>query len=95
MPKKRPLEWTLRSQSNIESIRERIAADNPAAAQEVLAELRKTANSLRDFPMLGRGGRNSGTREIVLGRYPYIIVYRLVARKVRILTVVHQSQQYT
>ncbi len=94
MPKKRPLEWTLRSQSNIESIRERIAADNPAAARAVLAELRKTANSLRDFPMLGRGGRNSGTREIVLGRYPCTIVYRLVARKVRILTVVHQSQQY-
>ncbi|MDP1612171.1 MAG: type II toxin-antitoxin system RelE/ParE family toxin [Sulfuritalea sp.] len=40
-----------------------------------------------------RPGRKN-TREYVMRRFPYIIVYRVVANKVRIVRVLHQSRLY-
>lgn len=93
MDEKRLLEWTIRSSANVAGIRDHIAGDNPQAAQNVLDEIRRVANSLRTFPMLGHVGRRAGTRELVITRYPYLIIYRLDAKKVRILAVVHQSRK--
>jgi len=94
MPEKRPLEWSPHSQRDIEAIRDYIVPDNPVAAQSVIAGIRKAANSLRDFPMLGHVGKRRGTRELVLARYPYILVYRLAPAKISIVAVLHQSRQY-
>lgn len=94
MGEKRLLEWTIRSSANIAGIRDYIASDNPQAAQNVLGEIRRTANSLCAFPMLGHVGRRAGTRELVITRYPYLIIYRLGAKKVHILSVVHQSRKH-
>lgn len=41
--------------------------------------------------MIGRMGRALGTRELVLGDLPYIIVYR-VTKRVEILAVVHTAR---
>ena len=90
---KRLLEWSVRSSANIADIRDYIANDNPQAAQNVLDEIRRAANRLRDFPLLGHMGRRAGTRELVITRYPYLIIYRLDAKKVRVLAVVHQSRK--
>ena len=70
------------------------AADNPKAAENVARCLLDSAARLIEFPMLGHEGREAGTREMAVTRYPYIIVYRLTASKIRILTVLHQSRQY-
>ena len=91
MPK-RPLEWSPRSQRNVESIRDYIAADNPTAAARVVAELIKTVEDLPSFPLLGHTGRRTGTRELVLTRYPYTIIYRLTPKKIAIVAVLHQSR---
>jgi toxin ParE1/3/4 len=93
MPEKKPLEWSPRSRRNVESIRDHIAADNPVAAQSVLDEIRRTAEGLGGFPMLGHVGQRAGTRELVLPKYPYIIVYRLTAKKIGIVAVTHQSRK--
>jgi len=74
MSGKKLLDWSIRSTLNVESIRDYIENDNPAAAQNVLAEIRKAAHSLRNFPMLGHAGKRAGTRELVLSKYPYTIV---------------------
>ncbi|MDD5395635.1 MAG: type II toxin-antitoxin system RelE/ParE family toxin [Thiothrix sp.] len=92
MPK-RPLEWSPRSQRNVESIRDYIAADNPPAAARVVAELIKAVEKLPSFPLLGHTGRRTGTRELVLTRYPYTIIYRLTQKKIAIVAVLHQSRQ--
>lgn len=93
MGEKRLLEWSIRSSANVVDIRDYIASDNPQAAQKVLDEIRRAANSLRDFPMLGHMGRRAGTRELVMPRSPYLIVYRLDVKKVRVVAVVHQSRK--
>ena len=94
MSEKRPLEWSPRSQRDIEAIHDYIALDNPVAAQSVIAEIRKAANSLRTLPMLGHVGKCPGTRELVLARFPYTLVYRLAPAKISIAAVLHQSRQY-
>ncbi len=92
MSEKKPLEWSPRSKRNIESIRDYIATDNPRAAQAVINEIRSTADNLRNFPLIGHEGRRAGTREIVVTKYPYTLIYRLTAKKIGVLAVVHQSR---
>jgi addiction module RelE/StbE family toxin len=94
MPEKKQLEWSPRSRRNIEFIRDFITPENPSAAQAVLDEIRNTANSLKEFPSIGHIGKRKGTRELVLRKYPYTIVYRVTSKKVGIVAVVHQARQY-
>lgn len=94
MQGKKRLEFSARAISNLENIEGHIAADNPVAARKVVDAVMTASRKLLAFPMLGREGRNSGTRELVLERYPYTIIYRLAATKIRVLTVLHQSRQY-
>lgn len=94
MRAKKLLEWSIRSLSNVASIEEHIEADNPTAARKVLGEIRKTAHNLTEFPMMGHTGQRVGTRELVLAKYPFTIIYQLTARKVFILAVAHQSKKH-
>jgi toxin ParE1/3/4 len=94
MPEKKQLEWSPRSRRNIEFIRDFIAPENPSAAQSVLDEIRNTASSLQEFPAIGHTGKRKGTRELVLRKYPYTIIYRVTAKKIGIVAVLHQARQY-
>jgi toxin ParE1/3/4 len=93
MSEKKQLEFSLRSIANMETIRLHIAADNPIAANKVIESVASTADKLMDFPMLGHVGRRLGTRELVLSKYPYTIVYRLTVKKIIIAAVIHQSRK--
>ena len=93
MSGKKQLEFSERSIANMEAIRLHISADNPIAANKVIESLTSTADKLMDFPMLGHVGRRLGTRELVLSKYPYTIVYRLTMKKVIIAAVIHQSRK--
>ena len=94
MAAKRQLEFSARSLSNMEVIKLHIAADNPAAATKVIQSVLSASDGLIDFPMLGHTGQRTGTRELVLAKYPYTIIYRPTLKKIHILAVVHQSQQH-
>jgi plasmid stabilization system protein ParE len=93
MSEKKQLEFSLRSIANMETIRLRISIDNPIAANKVIESVASTADKLMDFPMLVHIGRRLGTRELVLSKYPYTIVYRLTVKKVIIAAVIHQSRK--
>ena len=56
-----------------------IAADSDRAAESVEASIHKEAKLLSRFPRSGRIGRAPGTRERVVARTPYILVYRIVS----------------
>ncbi|WP_425194963.1 type II toxin-antitoxin system RelE/ParE family toxin [Paraburkholderia phenazinium] len=57
-----------------------IAEDSPAAALAVDEEIESQADTLVQHPQLGRHGRVSGTRELVIARTPYIAVYAIDRR---------------
>lgn len=94
MQEKKLLEFSAHAVSNMENIEGHIATDNPVAARKVVDTIMGGCKRLLALPMLGREGRNPGTRELVLDRYPYTIVYRLTSTKVKVLAVLHQSRQY-
>jgi toxin ParE1/3/4 len=71
-----------------------IAADNPRAAVRVDEEIERQAGMLAQFPKMGREGRVKGTRELVIGRTPFILVYRIRGKRVEILRLLHGAQRW-
>lgn len=68
--------------------------ESPALAQRVAQTVYGAAQSLSQFPKKGRPGREPDTRELVIQRYPYIVVYRVRADAVEIIRVLHTSQRW-
>ncbi len=73
----RRLEYAPRYFRRLEDIRERIAADNPAAAIRMIERIQAAVTRLAGSPALDRPGRVAGTRELVIPRTPYIVPYRV------------------
>ncbi len=73
-----------------------IAEDSPAAAIAVDEEIESQADTLIQYPELGRPGRKRGTRELVIARTSHIAVYVIdnKAETVEILRVLHARQQW-
>lgn len=70
-----------------------IAADNPLAAADQDEEIERQVNALLAQPKLGRPGRIKGTRELVISRTPFVLVYRLQGvDRVEVLRLLHGSQ---
>ncbi len=84
--------WLKEALADLQGIHDYIARDNPAAARRVVKTIRDDVTVLEQHPMIGRAGRIEGTRELVIGRYPYIVAYRARESSVNILAVVHTSR---
>ncbi len=54
-----------------------IAMDDPLAAISQDQEIEQQTNLLTTQPEMGRAGRVKGTRELVISRTPFIVVYRV------------------
>jgi addiction module RelE/StbE family toxin len=90
----RRLEYSPRYFRRLDDIRERIAADNPAAAVRMIERIRAAAERLAASPAIGRPGRVAATRELVIPGTPYIIPYRVKGDVVQIITVLHSAQRW-
>lgn len=86
--------WTPRARRHLLDISAYIAQDNPAAARQTVDRIRDTVALLATNPAMGRVGRIDGTRELVIARTPYIAVYRVRARSLRILAVLHGRRRW-
>jgi addiction module RelE/StbE family toxin len=87
------LRWTLPARDHLAEIHRYIAKDNPAAARRVVSQVRKDADLLKDNPGIGRPGRIEETRELIVSRFPYIIVYRVASTdEVQIAAVIHTAR---
>ncbi len=86
------IRWTKPANDDFLGIVRWIAADNRAAASRVGQRILDAVRQLDDFPLRGRPGRSPGTRELVISRLPYLVVYSADAadpRTVVILRVLH------
>jgi toxin ParE1/3/4 len=71
-----------------------IASDNSPAADRQVERIVVAIAGLAQFPEIGRPGRRSGTRELVVGRTPYIVAYRMRGEIIEILRVMHGRQRW-
>ncbi len=90
------LVWLAQARANRTDVIAYIAGENPRAALDQLDEIERQTDMLIDYPEMGRVGRKRGTRELVLNRTPFIIVYRLRprAQRIEILRLLHGAQQW-
>lgn len=71
-----------------------IARDNPSAAKTVAERIIDAANLFIEQPKIGRPGRIADTREWVVERTPYLLVYTVQNGEVWIISVIHSKQDW-
>lgn len=85
--------WTPESLDDRRAIYDYIEADNPLAALNLDELFSEKVRNLIDHPGLGRIGRVTGTRELVVHKN-YILIYDTTAESVRVLRVLHAAMQW-
>lgn len=63
------------------------------ASVRVWDEIETQVSSLEEFPLHGRVGRLAGTRELVIARTPYIVVYSSNGGVI-LLRILHGAQNW-
>jgi toxin ParE1/3/4 len=87
--------WSPEATDDLQSLRAHIASDDPAAAKRVaLHILHCIEELLPENPQLGHPGRVPGTRELVIGKTPFIVPYRINGTVLEILRVYHHARRW-
>lgn len=86
--------WSPRARGTRGAAIDYIARDNLEAALSQLDAIQRQVRILAEHPAIGRPGRVAGTRELVISRTPFILVYRIDGDAVRILHFLHGAQQW-
>jgi plasmid stabilization system protein ParE len=84
--------YTARATRDLDAIYTYIAQHNRRAATAVSSAILKRGESLGDFPQLGHPTENRGYFVLSVGRYPYLIFYRLLDDEVQIVHIRHDMR---
>lgn len=82
-----------RTRLRLREIRAYVARDKPEAAERRAMQIVALVEALRNHPHLGRLGAEAGIRELVVGRTPYVVLYRVQGQRVVISTIWHGAQR--
>ncbi len=88
------IRWLPQAQRNRLEQLEYIAQDNPLAAINQDEEIERQINMLLAHPQMGRPGRVTGTRELVISSTPFVVVYRLQGQSIEVLRLLNSAQQW-
>jgi toxin ParE1/3/4 len=86
--------WSPRAIGHLAELRAYIALENPDAAARTAATLLAAADRLKELPNLGRPGRVSGTRELVVPGTRYVVPYRVRGERLEIIALFHGRQRW-
>ncbi len=88
------VKWLRTALANLETEARYIAEDSPAAAQSIVTAIVTAVDKLEKCPSMGRTGRVTGTRELIVPGTPYIVPYRVRAATVEIIRVFHGARKW-
>ena len=86
--------WSPRAIGHLAGLRAYIARENPGAAARTATTLLAAVDRLAELPNLGRPGRVSVTRELVVPGTRYVIPYRVYGERLEIIAVFHDRQRW-
>jgi toxin ParE1/3/4 len=87
------IEWSPKSLQDLDRIFAYIAQRSERSALNIIDQIERSTLPVAQFPYMFRSGRIEGTREIVA--HPnYIVIYRVLNDRVRVVGVVHSAQEY-
>ena len=85
--------WTRAAIPDLAEARRYVERDNPEAAQTLAHRILDVVDLLGQSPGAGRPGRVRATREFVVARTRYIIVYRVRRQRLELLRVLHARRR--
>lgn len=88
------IRWLRTALVNLHAESEHIARDNPNAAARVVTAIAEAVERLKRYPAMGRPGRVTGTRELVVPDTPYIVPYRVRGDSIEVLRVFHAARRW-
>jgi toxin ParE1/3/4 len=89
------IKWSDEALEDLRSLQAYIAKDNPAAAKKIaMAIVEAVEINLPENPQMGRPGRVSGTRELVITQTSYIVPYRVKVDTIQVLRVYHGARRW-
>ena len=87
------LVWEPSATDQLAEIIDYIARDHLAAAERLERQFHEKVELARHVPGMGRPGRITGTREIVV-HSNYLAIYRVADDRLYLLRVLHARQRY-
>lgn len=92
--KNRQLDWSRRALADLDRIYDYYLAAAPfPIAEQAIETITSQARRIARLGLVHRPGP-AGTREAVVSRFPYTIIYRIEAERVRVVRVLHQARAY-
>ena len=88
------IEWLPLASANRFEQLDYIAQDNPLAAIDQDERIEHQIDMLLQHPQMGRPGRKKGTRELVISRTPFVVVYRAKGPRIEIIRLLHGAQHW-
>ena len=88
------LVWTREAVRDLVEARSYVDPDNPRAAAELSRRIVNAVERLIENSKLGREGRLHNTRELLVTRTHYLIIYRICGKRIELLRILHTSRQY-
>ncbi len=88
------IKWLDDAIYDLQALRQYITQDKPSAANRLAKRILNAINLLANQPSMGRPGRVSGTRELVVTGSPYIIPYRVKNNSIEILRILHVAMEW-
>ncbi len=87
--------WSPEALQDLKNIRAYISQDDPTAAKTVVARIVAfVREQLPTNSEIGRIGRVSGTRELVISNTPFVVPYRVRDEDIDILRVYHAARMW-
>ena len=88
------LRWTPLAAGQLESAHEYVARENPSVADDTVERILSAVEVLERYPQIGRKGRVTRTRELVVTGTPFLVTYRVKADQIEILSVLHGARRW-
>ncbi len=89
------IEWTEQAIRQLDQAYDYIALSNSErVAARIATQVVNSVKQLAMFPMSGRPGRISDTRELVISNTPFVVAYAVEKDRIVILAVYHGAQEW-
>ncbi len=86
--------WSRNAIRHLIALREYIGKDSERNATQVATGILEAIEVLTTQPAMGRPGRLTGTRELVVPGTPYIVPYRIRHGTLELIAVIHGRQKW-
>lgn len=86
--------WTNQAIADLNHAYDYVCQHSPEAAEAIIERIENALEALSSFPEMGRQGRITGSRELVISKTPFILPYRIRKNRIEILGIIHGNRRW-